>query len=161
MTKVTDKIKDWIDPQHKGFRHTWLFKVVIGFALLVLLGIIYNVFIRGNDERNMTEDEQNAEAARKAELDTLDVVGDYLWPDVKAAKGDDKDDDDSKEKEGEVVEHAKEVPMAEAATEEDIENATGQPTDVQENNKDAATHEKKAESPKIETMDKPTVEEIE
>ena len=121
MTKVTDKIKNLIDPKHKGFRKTITFKVLIGLAALILLGIIYNVFIRRSQTQDMTDDEKEEEAARKAALDTMDVVGDYLWPDSKPAKKEKQEDE--KEEEGKPVEHAKESPVAAAATEEDIENA--------------------------------------
>lgn len=92
MTKITDKLYDFIDPHHKGFRHTLAFKILIGFAVLVMLGVIYNVFIRRSQTQDMTDDEKDEQAARKAALDTLDVVGDYLWPDTKPAKQDKNDD---------------------------------------------------------------------
>ena len=160
MTKITDKLYDFIDPHHKGFRHTLAFKILIGFAVLVMLGVIYNVFIRRSQTQYMTDDEKDEQAARKAALDALDVVGDYLWPDTKPAKQD--KNDDKEEEEGKPVEHVKEVPIAAAATDEDIKNATGQDAD----SKDAPTteetpKEKKTEAPKVEKMDKPTVEEIE
>lgn len=159
MTKVTDKIRDLVDPQHKGFRHTLLFKILIGLALLILLGIIYNVFIRRSTTADMTDDEKDAEAARKASLDTLDVVGDYLWPDVKPAKD---TTTDKKEEVDKPVEHVKEQPVAEAATEEDIENATGENSDnTEQTTTTEPAAEKKQDVPKVEKMDKPTVEEIE
>ena len=162
MTKVTDKIKNLIDPKHKGFRKTITFKVLIGLAALILLGIIYNVFIRRSQTQDMTDDEKEEEAARKAALDTMDVVGDYLWPDSKPAKKEKQEDE--KEEEGKPVEHAKESPVAAAATEEDIENATGQTTDDKTAPSSSANEisgDKKADAPKVEKMDKPTVEEVE
>lgn len=164
MTKVTDKIYDIIDPKHKGFRHTLTFKILIGLAVLILLGIIYNVFIRRSQTADMTDDEKNEEAARKASLDTIDVVGDYLWPDVKPAKTDNEEKKDEEE-EGKPVEHAQEQPVADAATEEDIENATGQNAESSDASADDEQSkdkkDKKPEAPKVEKMDKPTVEEIE
>lgn len=162
MTKVTDKLYDLIDPNHKGFRHTLLFKILIGLALLIILGIIYNVFIRRSTTKDMTDDEKEEEAARKASLDTLDVVGDYLWPDVKPAK-DSSSDKKDEEVEGKPVEHVKEQPVAEAATEEDIENATGDGSAKSDEttNSESPSTEKKSDAPKVEKMDKPTVEEIE
>lgn len=160
MTKVTDKIRDLIDPHHKGFRHTLMFKILIGVALLVILGIIYSVYIRRSTTKDLTDDEKEEEAARKAALDTLDVVGDYLWPDPKPAKTD--NDDKSDEEETKPVEHVKEQPVAEAATEEDIENATGESSDKNEETPSTeTTTDKKTETPKVEKLDKPTVEEIE
>lgn len=162
MTKVTDKIKNLIDPKHKGFRKTITFKVLIGLAALILLGIIYNVFIRRSQTQDMTDDEKEEEAARKAALDTMDVVGDYLWPDSKPAKKEKQEDE--KEEEGKPVEHAKESPVAAAATEEDIENATGQTTDDKTAPSSSANEisgDKKSDAPKVEKMDKPTVEEVE
>ena len=162
MTKVTDKIKNLIDHKHKGFRKTITFKVLIGLAALILLGIIYNVFIRRSQTQDMTDDEKEEEAARKAALDTMDVVGDYLWPDSKPAKKEKQEDE--KEEEGKPVEHAKESPVAAAATEEDIENATGQTTDDKTAPSSSANEisgDKKSDAPKVEKMDKPTVEEVE
>lgn len=162
MTKVTDKIKNLIDPKHKGFRKTITFKVLIGLAALILLGIIYNVFIRRSQTQDMTDDEKDEEAARKAALDTMDVVGDYLWPDSKPAKKEKQEDEE--EEEGKPVEHAKESPVAAAATEEDIENATGQTTDDKTAPSSSANEisgDKKSDAPKVEKMDKPTVEEVE
>lgn len=162
MTKVTDKIKNLIDPKHKGFRKTITFKVLIGLAALILLGIIYNVFIRRSQTQDMTDDEKEEEAARKAALDTMDVVGDYLWPDSKPAKKEKQEEEE--EEEGKPVEHAKESPVAAAATEEDIENATGQTTDDKTAPSSSANEisgDKKSDAPKVEKMDKPTVEEVE
>ena len=159
MTKVTDKILDLVDPKHEGFRHTLLFKVLIGLALLILLGIIYNVFIRRSTTKDLTDDQKEQEAARKASLDTLDVVGDYLWPDVKQPA---KEDEKKNKETDKPVEHATEKPVAEAATEEDIENATGESnTSTEETPAAEPSTEKKVEAPKVEKMDKPTVEEIE
>ena len=160
MTKVTDKILDLVDPKHEGFRHTLLFKVLIGLALLILLGIIYNVFIRRSTTKDLTDDQKEQEAARKASLDTLDVVGDYLWPADKTAKpADDADDDDGDAK---SIEHEKKKPVAEAASDEDIKNAIGDEDAKAETTmpSDPAA-EKKMDAPKVEKMDKPTVEEIE
>ena len=64
MTKVTDKILELVDPKHEGFRHTLLFKVLIGLALLILLGIIYNVFIRRSTTKDLTDDQNRRLPAR-------------------------------------------------------------------------------------------------
>ena len=153
MTKISDLIRDKIDPEHKGFRHTLLYKMLIGLALLVILGVIYNVFIRRSSTQDLTDDESEEEAARKATLDTFDVVGDYLWP------ADDADDDDGDAK---SIEHEKKKPVAEAASDEDIKNAIGDEDAKAETTmpSDPAA-EKKMDAPKVEKMDKPTVEEIE
>lgn len=159
MTKVTDKIRDLIDPRHEGFRHTMLFKVLIGLALLILLGVIYSVFISPDERQTMTDDESESEAARQAALDTLDVVGDYLWP---GAKTDNADDGKKKdEEEAKPIEHAQAAPQAEAATDEDIEAATGQLPENNEEKTSEQQKEKKEEVPKMEVMSKPTVQEIE
>lgn len=161
MTKVTDKIKDLIDPKHKGFTHTLTFRILIGLGVLIVLGIIYNVFVVRSHTENLTDDEKEEEAARKASMDTIDVVGDYLWPEDKTAKPE-KEDEKKDEDEGKPVEHAQEQPVAEAATDEDIENATGENTDgTEQKTSDETSKEKKVEAPKVEKMDKPTVEEIE
>lgn len=157
MTKVTERIRDLIDPRRKGFRHTLIFKLLIGLLLLLLLGLIYRTFIKPSDKRDMTDDEREAEAAREAELDTVDIVGDYLWPGVKqkTVKG---NKSDGKE---EPVEHAQAAPQADAATDEDIEEATNQGNEASDEQEIEPQKEKNNEMPKVETMGRPTVEKIE
>lgn len=160
MTKVTDKIRDLIDPKHEGFRHTVWFKILLGLLLLILLGVVYSVFIRPNKQSRTSSDEREAEAAREAELDTLDVVGDYLWPDVKGSKDTEEEKKDDKEDETKPVEHAQAAPEAAAATDEDIEEATGQAPETGSNETGTASKDTKPTAPKVENMDKPTVEKI-
>ncbi len=160
MTKVTDKIRDLIDPKHEGFRHTVWFKILLGLLLLILLGVVYSVFIRPNKQEQAPTDERDSEAAREAELDTFDIVGDYLWPNVKGSKDTIEGKKDDRANDTKPVEHAQAAPEAEAATDEDIEEATGQKPEAGSN--DAATTPKEAKpvAPKVENMDKPTVEKI-
>ena len=160
MTKISDLIRDKIDPEHKGFRHTLLYKMLIGLTLLVILGVIYNVFIRRSSTKDLTDDESEEEAARKATLDTFDIVGDYLWPADKTAKpADDANDDDGDAK---PIEHEKKKPVAEAASDEDIKNAIGdEDVKTETTSPTDPAAEKKTDAPKVEKMDKPTVEEIE
>lgn len=161
MAKVTDKIRDLIDPKHKGFRHTILFRILIALALLIVLGIIYNVFIRPSSDSNTSDDDSDAEAACEAELDTIDVVGDYLWPGLKDQNKQKEDSDKTDEEETKPVEHAVSAPQADAATEEDIEDATGPTPQITEDPTLPSTKDNKQDAQKVETMDKPTVEKIE
>ena len=88
------------------------------------------------------------------------IVGDYLWPADKTAKpADDANDDDGDAK---PIEHEKKKPVAEAASDEDIKNAIGdEDAKTETTSPTDPAAEKKTDAPKVEKMDKPTVEEIE
>ena len=64
-----------------GFTHTLTFKVLCGFVVLFVLGMIYNFIVAENSD--ISEEEKEVEEQRKAAQDTLDIVGNYLWPDMK------------------------------------------------------------------------------
>ncbi|GAB6982085.1 hypothetical protein [Prevotella dentasini] len=70
-----------------GFRHSLTFKLLCGLVVLFLLGMLYN-WIVNDDDTVADEQEQVEEQKRKASLDTLDIVGDYLWPRMKPSKED-------------------------------------------------------------------------
>ena len=61
------------------------FKVLCGLVVLVFLGLIYN-FIVASDDAPMTEQEEEEVQKRNAEVDTIDVVGNYLWPNMKSSR---------------------------------------------------------------------------
>ena len=64
-----------------GFTHTLTFKVLCSFVVLFVLGLIYNFIVAENSD--ISEEEKEVEEQRKAAQDTLDIVGNYLWPDMK------------------------------------------------------------------------------
>ena len=61
-----------------GFTHTLTFKVLCSFVVLFVLGLIYNFIVAENSD--ISEEEKEVEEQRKAAQDTLDIVGNYLWP---------------------------------------------------------------------------------
>ena len=72
--------------QHR-FTGTLTFKVLLGLIVLVLLGLAYN-FIVAEDDAPLADDAQEEELQHDADRDTIDIVGDYLWPKMKASKQD-------------------------------------------------------------------------
>ena len=72
--------------QHR-FTGTLTFKVLLGLIVLVLLGLAYN-FIVAEDDAPLADDAQEEELQHDADRDTRDIVGDYLWPKMKASKQD-------------------------------------------------------------------------
>lgn len=72
--------------QHR-FTGTLTFKVLLGLIVLVLLGLAYN-FIVAEDDAPLADDSQEEELQHDADRDTIDIVGDYLWPKMKASKQD-------------------------------------------------------------------------
>ena len=71
--------------KQRKFTKLLTFKVLFGLAVLVFLGLIYN-FIVASDDAPMTEQEEEEVQKRNAEVDTIDVVGDYLWPNMKSSR---------------------------------------------------------------------------
>lgn len=76
--KMKENTEHVVDPHNKGCLHTLTFKVLCGFAALLVIGMLYNWIVSDSD-REDSEQKREEEAARDAQLDTLDVVGDYLW----------------------------------------------------------------------------------
>lgn len=72
--------------QHR-FTGTLTFKVLLGLIVLVLLGLAYN-FIVAEDDAPLADDAQEEELQHDADRDTIDIVGDYLWPKMKTSKQD-------------------------------------------------------------------------
>lgn len=73
--------------KQRKFTKSLVFKVICGLVVLILLGLIYN-FIVAEDDPPMTLEEQEEVQKRNADADTIDIVGNYLWPDMKPSKQD-------------------------------------------------------------------------
>ena len=71
--------------KQRKFTKSLTFKVLCGLAVLVFLGLIYNLIV-ASDDAPMTEQEEEEVQKRNAEVDTIDVVGDYLWPNMKSSR---------------------------------------------------------------------------
>ena len=88
----------------RKFTKSLTFKVLCGLVVIVLLGIGYNLIVDDKDSP-LSEEEQEEEQQRTADKDTIDIVGDYLWPHAKPSKseltaedGKNKDADEAKDK---------------------------------------------------------------
>lgn len=73
--------------KQRKFTKSLTFKVLCGLAVLVFLGLIYNLIV-ASDDAPMTEQEEEEVQKRNADVDTIDIVGDYLWPNMKPSKED-------------------------------------------------------------------------
>lgn len=88
----------------RKFTKSLTFKVLCGLVVIVLLGIGYNLIVDDKDS-SLSEEEQEEEQQRTADKDTIDIVGDYLWPHAKPSRseltaedGKNKDADEAKDK---------------------------------------------------------------
>lgn len=88
----------------RKFTKSLTFKVLCGLVVIVLLGIGYNLIVDDKDSP-LSEEEQEEEQQRTADKDTIDIVGDYLWPHAKPSRseltaedGKNKDADEAKDK---------------------------------------------------------------
>lgn len=149
------------DPEHRGFRHTIWFKILCGFLVLLFLGCMYSLLFGGGKENAMSDEEQQEEARRKAELDTLDVVGNYLFPNDRPRKKDSTKVDDKAQREAAEAE-AKAKAEAERLAKE-AEETEGENADVEIGGTEAdpsasatpTTPEIPAAKPKIEKLSTP------
>lgn len=66
----------------RKFISSLTFKIIIAFLIIILMGVVYNLIIK-IDNKQVEESTKEEEEKRKAELDTLDIVGDYLWGPIK------------------------------------------------------------------------------
>ena len=73
--------------KQRKFTKSLTFKVLCVLVVLVFLGLIYN-FIVSSDDGPMTEQEQEEVQKRNADVDTIDIVGNYLWPNMKPSRED-------------------------------------------------------------------------
>lgn len=106
-------------PKKKSRWHKWFFGGLYVVIVLALFGLFYNFVVR-DDEAGGVDADGNATTGISV-YDTLDVVGDYLWPGMKLDTSTDNDKDDNKS----TTTQSAPVIEAEAATEQDIEDATG------------------------------------
>lgn len=142
--------------KQRKFTKSLTFKVLCGLAVLVFLGLIYNLIV-ASDDAPMTEQEEEEVQKRNAEVDTIDVVGDYLWPNMKPSKEDmmtDEEkaaeakagkDDKGKEASDKVQSNQYDAPIAAPAP--DVAPSSELPA--------------KQAAPSIEKMDAPKIEKIE
>ena len=147
--------------QNKKRKFTKLltFKVLCGLAVLVFLGLIYNLIV-ASDDAPMTEQEEEEVQQRNAEVDTIDVVGNYLWPKMKSSREDkmiDEEkaaeaekakagkDDKGKEASDKVLSNQYDAPIAAPAP--DVAPSSELPA------KQAAPSIEKMEAPKIEKIE--------
>ena len=84
----------------RKFTSTLTFKILLGLLVLFVLGLFYNFIVAEDDV--VSEQEKQEEQQRKAALDTIDVVGDYLWSSPKTRKEDLTIDDEKTKAEAEV-----------------------------------------------------------
>ena len=147
----------------RKFTKSLTFKVLCGLVVIVLLGIGYNLIVDDKDSP-LSEEEQEEEQQRTADKDTIDIVGDYLWPHAKpskseltaedgkdkdAAEAKDKTDKADKTKSTDINSHqeSNEAPMAAPASPEPIT------PDPEPSGKSSAPTIEKMNAPKIERID--------
>lgn len=145
--------------KQRKFTKSLTFKVLCGLAVLVFLGLIYNLIV-ASDDAPMTEQEEEEVQKRNADADTIDIVGDYLWPNMKPSKEDMMTDE----------EKAAEADKAKAGKDDKGKGASDK---VQSNQHDApiaapapdvassSELPAKQAAPSIEKMDAPKIEKIE
>ena len=143
--------------KQRKFTKSLTFKVLCGLAVLVFLGLIYNLIV-ASDDTPMTEQEEVQK--RNADADTIDIVGDYLWPNMKPSKEDMMTDE----------EKAAEAEKAKAGKDDKGKEASDK---VQSNQYDApiaapapdvtpsSELPAKQTAPSIEKMEAPKIEKIE
>lgn len=150
LKKIKENTEHVVDPHHKGCLHTLTFKVLCGFAAILAIGMLYN-WIVSDSNKEAAEQEKEEEAVRDAQLDTLDVVGDYLWKEP-AVRPEDILPEKQKEEDEKLKEKVREEVAAEArkakedALKVDAEAAT---SDVPAPSSGAAPTVEKIESPQI------------
>ena len=145
--------------KQRKFTKSLTFKVLCGLAVLVFLGLIYNLIVAADDVP-MTEQEEEEVQQRNAEVDTIDVVGNYLWPKMKSSREDkmiDEEkaaeaekakagkDDKGKEASDKVLSNQYDAPIAAPAP--DVAPSSELPA------KQAAPSIEKMEAPKIEKIE--------
>ena len=99
--------------KQRKFTKSLTFKVLCGLAVLVFLGLIYNLIV-ASDDAPITEQEEEEVQKRNAEVDTIDVVGNYLWSKMKSSR-EDKMIDEEKAAEAEKAKAGKDDKGKEAS----------------------------------------------
>ena len=145
--------------KQRKFTKSLTFKVLCGLAVLVFLGLIYNLIV-ASDDAPMTEQEEEEVQKRNAEVDTIDVVGNYLWSKMKSSR-EDKMIDEEKAAEAEKAKAGKDNKGKEASdkvqsNQYDAPIAAPAP-DVAPSSELPA----KQAAPSIEKMEAPKIEKIE
>ena len=145
--------------KQRKFTKSLTFKVLCGLAVLVFLGLIYNLIV-ASDDAPMTEQEEEEVQKRNAEVDTIDVVGNYLWPKIKSSR-EDKMIDEEKAAEAEKAKAGKDDKGKEASdkvqsNQYDAPIAAPAP-DITPSSELPA----KQTAPSIEKMEAPKIEKIE
>ncbi len=147
----------------RKFTKSLTFKVLCGLVVIVLLGIGYNLIVDDKDSP-LSEEEQEEEQQRTADKDTIDIVGDYLWPHAKPSRseltaedGKNKDADEAKDKTDKAGkakstdlnshQESNEAPMAAPASPEPIT------PDPEPSGKSSAPTIEKMNAPKVERID--------
>lgn len=153
--KLNNSPKDKTPKKKKSTWHRWFFGLLYLCFVAGLFMLFYNFVVRDNDGK---AGDDAAATTGKEMYDTLDVLGDYLWPGMKLDTS--KDEEEKKEaekKEDTKTEqrHAAPVVEAEAATDVDIEEATGLSAG------DPATSAPSADDPQVKPMESPKVEQLE
>ena len=150
------------EAKKRKFISSFTFKLLLVLLVLLGFGLFYNLVIAEDDI--VSEQEQQEEQQRNAVLDTVDVVGDYLWQNRKLHKNDmtageetAADKDDAHENKSDT--HRKEANDNRA----DAEPTVPLPTPAADPtvNAPAKTASKPATPPAIEKVSSPKVEKIE
>lgn len=141
------------------FTHTLFFKVLCGAAMIVVMGLIY-YFAIAEDKPAPTQEVLEEELQRKADLDTLDIIGNYLWPNMRLSKEDlltteEKTKDETDSRTGNEATYSKKNPESEGASKAapvpEPATVPTQPQDIQV----------KSAAPSIEKVTTPHIEQIE
>lgn len=134
--------------------HKWFFGVLYVVIVLALFGLFYNVVVR--DEKSGTANAEDDGTTGVSLYDTIDVMGDYLWKGAPAADAAQNEEDGKKDDDKTEKTQAAPAVQADAATEQDIEEATGLTTN------NPATSTKPQDSKAAESdLDAPVTEAIE
>lgn len=65
----------------KKITNSLTFKVLCGLVVVVVLAMAYNFIVNSGSDSKEAEEEERVRAEQvKAEKDTIDIIGDYLWP---------------------------------------------------------------------------------
>lgn len=154
--KLENSSKDKTPKKKKSTWHRWFFGLLYLCFLGGLFTLFYNFVVRDNDGK---AGDDEAATTGKQMYDTLDVLGDYLWPGMKLdVSKDEEKKDDTKDADAKTEQrHAAPIVEAEAATDLDIEEATGLST----GDPATAAPADNGDGPKVEPMEGPKVEQIE
>lgn len=143
----------------RKFTSTLTFKILLGLLVLFVLGLFYNFIIAEDDV--VSEQEKQEEQQRKAALDTIDVVGDYLWSSPKTRKEDLTIDDEKTKVEAEVKKMIEEARASAAKkTKENNNAASAAPTPLPAPAVEPVPA-RPATAPLVEKISAPKVEKIE